>query len=424
MDAIIKKYVDDLTNLFYGAEVTDAKGSRLNLGDGLMMAAHMITTAKANGRRVFFIGNGGSATIASHKALDYWLAHKIRGFAFSDPAYLSCMSNDFGYANVFVKQMEIMAEQGDVLMAISSSGNSNNIIEAVAAARQHNCSVITFSGFEATNHLRQIGDLNFYTPLSHHPEHAFDKLAYDKVESAHLMLCNCILELIIHQSHQHQLDSRRSPSPSSKNILVAVDRDDTLVHDDGYFGKKDNWKDELKFYDGAVEMVKSFNDFADVVVATNQLGVARGLYGPERVEEIHNFIDTSFRAQGALINNWQYSPYAERSWAEKEGLAQNCLWLVDGFPETRKPQIGMLTAAANDLGKSLSHYKKIFVIGDKLDDIQMALNADGIGVWFYNGKNGHLWEGVKKLEATHPGRIFYVSSLAKAAELIKAKSFI
>ena len=126
--------------------------------------------------------------------------------------------------------------------------------------------------------------------------------------------------------------------------------------------------------------------FADVVVASNQIGVAREYYGTERVQEIHQHLDSIFKTEGALINNWYFSPYVERAWAQKEGLNLNAPWVVEGTPQTRKPAIGMLQSAAKDFGRDLSSYKKVFVIGDSLDDLNMALNANGVGIWFYNGK--------------------------------------
>lgn len=426
MELIIKNYIDELTALFYRTQATDLKGGHFNLNSGLMRAAQMIMVVNTNGRKVIFIGNGGSATIASHKALDYWLAHKIRGVAFSDHAYLSCMSNDFGYPSVFTKQMEAVAEKGDILIAISSSGNSENIISAVKWAREHNCQVITFSGFEETNRLHNLGDLNFYASLAHSPEHAFDKLLYDKIESVHLLLCNCILELIIRERHKESEIEKNNKLalPLEKNILVAFDRDDTLIYDTGYFGKQDNWKNEVKFYNGAPEAIKMLNSFADVVVTTNQIGVAYGFYNTDRVNEVHNYLNSCLSANGALIKNWYFSPYVEKNWAVRNGLDINNPWAVEGFPPTRKPEIGMLKLAAQDLGHELDSYHKIFVIGDNIDDLKMALKAGGMGIWFYNGKNGDLWGEVNKLEAEYPERIFYVSDLVKAAELIKSKSFI
>ncbi len=192
MRQIVSNYIDDLHRLFNQTEATDIGGKEINLQDALIKSAEMVMKANSLGKKMIFIGNGGSAAVSSHKALDYWFTGKIRGIAFSDHAFLTCISNDFGYQNVFVKQIEMSADRGDILFAISSSGNSENIIQAVKEARRRGCSVFTFSGFKETNRLRRLGDLNFYIPVQH----------YNKVESLHLLLCDCILEIIVEKRNK------------------------------------------------------------------------------------------------------------------------------------------------------------------------------------------------------------------------------
>ena len=187
MREIVSNYIDDLHRLFDQTKITNIKGEELDLAEGLARAAQMAMKADSLGKKVMFIGNGGSAAVASHKALDYWFTGKIRGIAFSDYVNLTCVSNDFGYENIFAKQIEMFADKGDILFAISSSGMSKNIILAGEQARSRGCQVLTFSGFKETNRLRGLGDLNFYTPCQH----------YNKVELTHLLLCDCILEIIL-----------------------------------------------------------------------------------------------------------------------------------------------------------------------------------------------------------------------------------
>lgn len=434
MKNIISSYINDLHSLFNQTKVTNLDEKEIDFKDALIKAAEMIMKANSRGNKLIFIGNGGSAAVASHKALDYWFTGKIRGISFSDHANLTCVSNDFGYQNVFAKQIEMFADKGDILFAISSSGNSENIVLAVEAARHRGCLIFTFTGFKETNRLRGLGDLNFYIPVQH----------FNKVESLHLLICDCILEIITESRNNFVINKERikeevinnQPSitfdelnlndklPSfEKNVLVALDRDGTLIHDDDcYFGKNDDWREKVKLYQGAVEAIKALSGFGKIIVSTNQIGVARGFYGPERVKEINYFLDRLLKEQGAAVDGWYFSPYVERSWAEKNGLESNSPWVLDHFPETRKPQIGMLKLAADDLKKDLSSFKKIFVVGDSLDDLNMALNAGGIGVFFKNGKNDCLMDQVKKLSSANPGRIFCVNDLTIAAEIIKATS--
>ncbi len=137
--------------------------------------------------RIMIIGNGGSAGIAMHALADYANAGEFKTVDFYNPALLTCMSNDYGYENVFSKPIEMFAEKDDILFAISSSGKSPNIINAAKAAKKLGCYVVTFSGFDADNPLRKIGNLNFYTPSTH----------YGFVELAHQTLIHCILDLFV-----------------------------------------------------------------------------------------------------------------------------------------------------------------------------------------------------------------------------------
>ncbi len=98
---------------------------------------------------------------------------------------LTALGNDLGYENVFAKQIEYHATSGDMVIAISSSGKSPNILAGVATARQRDCEIVTFSGFTETNDLRKAGDVNFYVRA----------MEYGFVEVAHLSICHAILDL-------------------------------------------------------------------------------------------------------------------------------------------------------------------------------------------------------------------------------------
>lgn len=177
-------YFDGLHKLLGDLRVTDGKGIALDK-DGAFEAviAEIRKSAEKQGK-VMFIGNGGSAGIASHQAVDYWKNGKIRAMAFNDASLLTCVSNDYGYAHVFEKPIEMFAQPQDVLFAISSSGRSENILRGVRAAQEKGCRVVTFSGFDKNNPLSSLGDINFYV-ASH---------SYGLVEIAHLALSHYILD--------------------------------------------------------------------------------------------------------------------------------------------------------------------------------------------------------------------------------------
>lgn len=112
--------------------------------------------------RLIFIGNGGSAAIASHLTNDYTKNGGKTAIAFNDAAALLGTANDFGFDNVFAQQLKFHAQQGDVLVAISSSGRSPDIINAVKVARDMGLDAVTLSGFDKDNPLRTMGIINFW----------------------------------------------------------------------------------------------------------------------------------------------------------------------------------------------------------------------------------------------------------------------
>src|SRR5580692_9341275 len=154
------------------------------LADGCEWMRNSAHEAHRAGNKIMFIGNGGSAGIASHLAIDFSKNGGLRSLAFNDPAALTCLGNDLGYENVFAKQIDLHARPGDLLMAISSSGKSPNILKAVDVAREKGCAVYTFSGFSPDNPLRTFGDLNFYVNSGE----------YGFVEITHLALCHSLLD--------------------------------------------------------------------------------------------------------------------------------------------------------------------------------------------------------------------------------------
>jgi D-sedoheptulose 7-phosphate isomerase len=164
---------------------TGATGEQFDLAEVMAAAMERAQNAHDAGNKLMFIGNGGSSTIASHMAEDYTKAGGIRTLAFNDPAFLTCLGNDLGFDQVFAKQIEMFAQPGDMLVAISSSGNSENILNGVLAAKKRGCWVMTLSGFAPDNLLRNLGDINVYVPSTE----------YGFVEITHLAVCHAMLDV-------------------------------------------------------------------------------------------------------------------------------------------------------------------------------------------------------------------------------------
>lgn len=188
-------------------EVSLGAGGTLELSEGLDRAVEMLKQVRTEGRKVVIIGNGGSAAIASHQAVDLWRNGGLRATAFNDATLLTCVANDFGYGQVFAHPIGMFCDSGDLVIAISSSGNSQNILQAVAKARELNCAIIGFSGFSPINSLRRGGDLNFYVPST----------SYGVVEVAHLLLIHSVVDEFIRHGKESAHESRNSEKSLFEN---------------------------------------------------------------------------------------------------------------------------------------------------------------------------------------------------------------
>jgi len=178
------EFFDALPRVVSGTESTHrGKFDSLKLDDALAYTRKQFLACHKVGGRVIFVGNGGSAAIASHMAVDYTKNGGVRSIAFNDVPTLTCFANDFGYDNIFSKQVEYYATKRDILVIISSSGRSLNILAAAEAATKVGCKVFTFTGMNPNNKLRSLGDFNFWCPSSD----------YGLVELTHLTLLHAMV---------------------------------------------------------------------------------------------------------------------------------------------------------------------------------------------------------------------------------------
>ena len=196
----VQKYSSDFTSLLNSLEATDSS-SKFSYAEGIEKAVEMVKKVQAANKKIMMVGNGGSAGIASHQAVDYWKNGGIRATAFNDSSLLTCISNDFSYQEVFSVPIEKFADKGDLVFCISSSGGSKNILNAAEQAKKSGCSVVTFSGFKTDNPLRKMGDLNFYLP-SH---------SYGYVEILHLFIIHNILDAKLYCSDKVDVFNKNLP---------------------------------------------------------------------------------------------------------------------------------------------------------------------------------------------------------------------
>lgn len=155
--------------------------------EGVGALVETFTRHKKSCSQIFFIGNGGSAAIASHMTADFMKNGGMNTYSLYDNAVVSCLGNDYGYEYIFSKQMEFLMKKDDLVVAISSSGNSKNIINAIYVAKEKKAEVITFTGFDENNTVRQIGDINVYVPCG----------KYGIIEPVHNLILQQIVDVIM-----------------------------------------------------------------------------------------------------------------------------------------------------------------------------------------------------------------------------------
>ena len=159
---------------------TDVRGLLIQLKDWMR-------AAQEAGRKVIIAGNGGSAAMASHCAVDLTKNAGIRSVNFNEADLITCLANDFGYERWLEQALRFYADPGDLVILISSSGKSPNMARAARYAVEKGLTVVTFTGFAPDNPLKQIGHLNFWV----------DSRAYNIIEMVHHMWLLAACDLII-----------------------------------------------------------------------------------------------------------------------------------------------------------------------------------------------------------------------------------
>ncbi|SVE03491.1 uncharacterized protein METZ01_LOCUS456345, partial [marine metagenome] len=150
-------------------------------------ATNIISECSRSGRKLIVVGNGGSAAMASHVAVDFTKAASIRAITFNEADLLTCFANDYGYEQWVVEALNSYADPGDVAILISSSGTSKNIVNGADQAKKLGLKTITLSGFSKNNDLIDKGDVNFW----------IDSSSYNIVEMTHHVWLVAIIDYLI-----------------------------------------------------------------------------------------------------------------------------------------------------------------------------------------------------------------------------------
>lgn len=177
--------VNQYTQALQNMQVT-VNTNPLSIDEGFEKLYHLTCSLRKNHGTIYLIGNGASASMASHLSADLAKNAKMHTQVFSDLSLITAMANDLSYDDVFAEPLKSRGSQNDILVGISSSGESLNILKAAEVARQLNMDIITYTAFSKDNSLRKIGDINFYVEVN----------TYGAAESCHSMILHHWMDMV------------------------------------------------------------------------------------------------------------------------------------------------------------------------------------------------------------------------------------
>lgn len=175
-----KSYYDEYFRLIFSEDLEKSFESFKSLA----------ITVKSNKSKLIFAGNGASASISAHGAVDFTKQAGVRSITFNEANIITCFANDYGYDNWMAKALDFYANNGDVVVLTSVSGESPSVIEAAKRAKEIGLQVVTFSGRKPNNTLKTLGDINFWVESN----------AYNIVECIHMMWLTTVVDSVIGKS--------------------------------------------------------------------------------------------------------------------------------------------------------------------------------------------------------------------------------
>ncbi len=305
----------------------------------VLKIARLLTKAFQEGRKLVLFGNGGSAADAQHIAAEfsgrYAMERKaLNAIAFSNLSAATAISNDYSYERVFERQVEASVHPGDVVMAISTSGNSKNVLLAVEKARALGAITIGLTG--NSGKLKDAVDIPLIVPSTRSP-----RIQEGYMAAAHV-ICGLVEKAVFGRP------------------AVFVDRDDTLAKDVPYCSRPE----DLKLLKGAGQAIKRLNQAGYlVIVITNQSGIGRGLFDEAMLDKIHAKLRSELAKSGARLDAIYHCPHRPEA---------GC--------RCRKPDLGMIEQAMKDFDIDILGS---YVIGDSDNhDMELAkrIGCPGIKV--------------------------------------------
>jgi D-sedoheptulose 7-phosphate isomerase len=334
-----------LLGAYVDAYIEDLKGTL----DGVDRAAlqqviDALLEAREHDRQVFLIGNGGSAATASHMACDLGKGtinrtephfRRFRAISLTDnTALLSAIGNDLSFEDVFVEQLRAHLNPRDVVIAISASGNSPNVLAALAFAQGHGALTVGLLGFGG-GRARALVDIALV------------------VASRNYGIAEDFQVIVQHILTQHL---RRALAGPPRRLLF-LDRDGVINQRPAPHTYVTRW-DEFRFVDGVAPTLRTLGQMGfSFVVVTNQQGIGKGIVAPEELDRIHLRMAQSLAAEGVTLEGIFTCPHLQ---------AAGCV--------CRKPRPGLIHRALNEL-HFLVHLPGSLMVGDSEADIRAGRAA-------------------------------------------------
>jgi D,D-heptose 1,7-bisphosphate phosphatase len=297
-------------------------------------AASVICACYERGGKVLACGNGGSATEAQHLVAE--LVGKFERDRASlpalalhaNPAALTAVANDYDYSDAFAHQVDALGSVGDVLVAISTSGDSENVVRAVLAAKAKGLTTVGYLGGNGG----RLGTVVDVPVIVEAPDTA-------TVQAGHLVLTHTVCGLI---------EDALFP-----NKAIFLDRDGTLIANRHYGSDPD----EIELLDGVVEGLLKLREAGyKLLLVSNQSGVSRGYFDEGAVARMHDRLQRMLDRYGAALDGLEYCPHHPEGVASSYAVECSC----------RKPAPGMLRRAARKHSVNLS---ASWMIGDIEADV-------------------------------------------------------
>lgn len=330
----------------------------------IVQAADTLVNCFQLGGKVLVAGNGGSASEAQHFAGElvgrfYQDREPLPVIALNcNSSVLTAIANDYGYEHVFSRQLRALGNSRDLLVAISTSGNSPNIIAAVREAKSKGMKTIGFLS-DRPGELTSMVDIPLLVPATDTPS----------IQEGHIMLTHLLCSLVEQALWANGQAS--STTPASDTVRAAhikdtcmtraifLDRDGTLIEDMKYQFEPDG----LRLLGGVTSGLRSLRAAGyKLIVITNQSGVARGLFGEDEVRTINAHLANTLAAEGIDIDAFYYCPHHVDGTIPEYSVDCEC----------RKPKPGLILRAASDWQLDLTNS---WVIGDIYDDVEAGQRA-------------------------------------------------